>query len=57
MAVIGSVWVDRSFFGSVYIMSGEIQVNSGWVREDTGRFGWFRMVSGRFGFINYVYVQ
>ena len=40
-ALIGPVWVDGSFFGSVYIMLEYIQVISGWVWEDIGRFGWF----------------
>ena len=46
MAVIGPVWVNGSFFGSVYIMLG---LDSGdfWVGSDG--FGWVRVVSG---FIN-----
>ena len=42
MAVIGPVWVDGSFFGSVYIMSG---LDSGdfWVGSDG--FGWFQVLS------------
>ena len=47
MAVIGPVWVDGSFFGSVYIMSG---LDSGNFWVGSGGFGWVRMVSGGFMF-------
>ena len=47
MAVIGPVWVDGSYFGSVCIMSG---LDSGDFKVGSGGFGWFRMVSGGFMF-------
>ena len=52
MAVIGPVWVDGSFFGSVYIMSGldsgDFWVGSGgfrWFRVGSDGFGWFHVLS------------
>ena len=57
MAVIGPVQVDRSFFGSVHIMSrldsGDFWVGSGgfwWFWVVSGGFGWVRMVSSGFMF-------
>ena len=44
MTVIMPVWVDGSFFGSVYIMS----------RLDSGGFRWFQVVSGGFGWFRVV---
>ena len=52
MTVIGSVWIDGSFFGSVYMMSGldsgDFWVGSGgfrWFRVGSDGFGWFQILS------------
>ena len=52
MTVIMPVWVDGSFFGSVYIMprlgSGDFWVGSGgfgWFRVGSDGFGWFHVLS------------
>ena len=51
MTVIMPVWVDGSFFGSVYIMS---RSDSGDFWVGSGGFGWFRVVSGGFGWVRIV---
>ena len=49
VAVIGRVWVDGSFFGSVYIMpgldSGDFWVGSGSFRLFWVGFKWFQVLS------------
>ena len=51
MTVIMPVWVDGSFFGSVYIMS---RLDSGDFWVVLGGFGWFQVVSGGFGWFRVV---
>ena len=61
MAVIGPVWVNGSFFGSVYIMlrldSGDFWMGLsgfGWFQVVSGGFGWFRVGSDGFGWVRVV---
>ena len=49
MTVIMSVWVDGSFFGSVYIMS---RLHSGDFWVGSGGFGCFRVGSDGFGWFH-----
>ena len=49
MTVIMPVWVDGSFFGSVYIMS---RLDSGDFWVASGGFGWFRVGSDGFGWFH-----